>query len=60
MDLNSISVGFENSQMMFLVENMFWEKWEAHDFLDRNHLNGDGRQKNVRNIGPDDRFNMDR
>ena len=28
-----------------LIKNMLWEKWDAHEFLDRNHLNSDGRQK---------------
>ena len=42
--LNSSLLDLKLSDDVF-VENMFWEKWEAHDFLDRNHLNGDGRQK---------------
>ena len=42
--LNSSLLDLKLSDDVF-VKNMFWEKWEAHDFLDRNHLNGDGRQK---------------
>jgi len=42
--LNSSLLDLKLSDDVF-VENMFWEKWEANDFLDRNHLNGDGRQK---------------
>jgi hypothetical protein len=28
-----------------IVENMFWEIWNKDEFLDRNHLNTNGRQK---------------
>jgi len=42
--LNSSLLDLKLSDDVF-IKNMFWEKWETHDFLDRNHLNGDGRQK---------------
>ena len=49
--LNSSLLDLKLSDDVF-VENMFWEKWEAHDFLDRNHLNGDGRQKMCGKLAP--------
>lgn len=42
--LNSSLLDLKLSDDVF-VKNMFWEKWGSHDFLDRNHLNGEGRQK---------------
>ncbi|MDB0004499.1 hypothetical protein N9E21_01365 [Candidatus Poseidoniaceae archaeon] len=42
--LNSSLLDLKLSDDVF-VENMFWDEWGAHDFLDRNHLNGDGREK---------------
>ena len=49
--LNSSLLDLKLSDDVF-VKNMFWEKWEAHDFLDRNHLNSDGRQKMCEILAP--------
>ena len=49
--LNSSLLDLKLSDDVF-VKNMFWEKWEAHDFLDRNHLNGEGRQKMCGKLAP--------
>lgn len=38
--LNNLSISDKT-----IVENMFWDPWERDDFLDRNHLNGVGREK---------------
>ena len=35
-----------------LVKNMFWDKWNAYEFLDRNHLNHDGREKMCEILAP--------
>ena len=42
--LNSSLLDLKTSDDVF-IKNMLWEKWDAHEFLDRNHLNIDGRQK---------------
>lgn len=42
--LNSSLLDLKITDDVF-IKNMFWEKWDAHEFLDRNHLNIDGRQK---------------
>ena len=42
--LNSSLLDLKISDDVF-IKNMLWEKWNAHEFLDRNHLNSDGRQK---------------
>ena len=50
--LNSSLFDLKLSDDVF-VKNMFWEKWDAHDFLDRNHLNGDGRVKMCGILAPE-------
>lgn len=35
-----------------IVENMFWETWDKDEFLDRNHLNNNGRQKMCEILAP--------
>jgi hypothetical protein len=34
------------------VENMFWDSWDRDDFLDRNHLNNNGRQQMCEIMAP--------
>lgn len=49
--LNSSLLDLKITDDVF-IENMFWEKWDAHEFLDRNHLNIDGRQKMCEILAP--------
>ena len=42
--LNSSLLDLKITDDVF-IKNMLWEKWDAHEFSDRNHLNIDGRQK---------------
>jgi len=42
--LNSSLSNLTLSENVF-VENMFWDPWNKDQFLDRNHLNSNGRQK---------------
>jgi hypothetical protein len=42
--LNSSLSNLTLSENVF-VENMFWDPWNKDEFLDRNHLNNNGRQK---------------
>ena len=49
--LNSSLVNLTISDNV-LVENMFWDKWDGHEFLDRNHLNHNGRQKMCEILAP--------
>ncbi len=49
--LNSSLVNLTISEAV-LVENMFWDKWDGHEFSDWNHLNHNGRQKMCEILAP--------